>query len=205
MPKFVNMKRRHNLKNDLNIKKKKETIENVITLSFLLICVFGLFYSYIKSEDYELNNDELVNLELTLDEKPSIITRAKGGKLLRMNIREYPDFRFNISGITYKATQTSNLTENTEGGSRITLTIDKEDYLQKLVQSKEITFWKKYVNFNQISIYGIKDEKQTYLSKSSYEEKKRSDYKWCFIGIIGFLAFIGYVELKDRKRKSCKK
>lgn len=73
--------------------------------------------------------------------------------------------------------------------------------MQKLTKTKDITFWQKHFDYKNISIYGIKDNKQTYLTVSSYEEERKSDSKWGVIGIIGIFMYIGYELLKKEHEK----
>lgn len=199
---FIRRKQGIKYNQTTNKSDKNKVLENIIIYSFLSICIFGLLYFYKKSEEFEVDKDSLVSIELTLDNKPAIKSGSKGSKSLELSIREYPDFQFNISGFAYKATQISNLVENTEGGSQVILTIEKEDYLQKLIQTKELTFWKKYFSYRNISVYGIKDKKLTYLSVAGYEAENRDDYKWCVFGILGFLLYFGYVAWDEQKKKS---
>ena len=196
--KFLSSKRGVSLIKSVASKNKNNITDKVIIASMSILGIIGLLYFFNQSNNYELKKDDLVSIDLTLERKPSIVEGSKGSKSLEMNIKEYPDFRFNISGIAFSATDKSKFIENTEGGSKIVLTIDKEEYLQKLTKTKDITFWQKHFDYKNISIYGIKDNKQTYLTVSSYEEERKRDSKWGVIGIVGMFIYVGYELLKKR-------
>jgi hypothetical protein len=197
------LKRKQKVKSNKKIDEADQSnrISKIIFYVSLFLCVFGLVYFYKQSQDFKVITNDLVSIEFTLNSKPSIKTGSKSSEYLALDIKEHPDFSFDISGVVYDATQISNLIANTGGGDRITLTIDKEDYLQKLVQSKALTFWKKYFGFRKISIYGIKDEKQIYLSIADYETENRVTSTHGAISMLVLLLIIAYIAWAERKHE----
>lgn len=194
-----------------NGKSRNDTIKSIkisIAVLSLLFVVFAtaLVYLYGRMSN-GVDRQDLERVELTLDDKPVIHTGRKRKKNLEIHIREYPEFDFDIAGQAYTATDAQNFVNHTQAGSRITMTLDKDEYRQKLARVEDITFWKKYFNYRDITVYEIKDQNQVYLSLRHYEHARQNDYQWGILGAFGFLIFLIYagytawVELKENQGK----
>jgi hypothetical protein len=200
------------LKKNLNQKKIKNTvkkdrlpkrvifIENVIIICFTCLLVFIPFYLIYQYQYFTLDRNSLVEIPLNLSKKSRIIKRSKGSDGLSISIKEYPKFDFSIYGTAFSATNRVDFIEYTERGNKVYLIFDKEEYQQKLSKEKQVTFFNKYFSYYEIDVYGIRDNKRTYLTLEDYIIQKKSDsysaLLWVFVAIL-LIFFLMHKEIKD--------
>jgi hypothetical protein len=200
------------LKKNLNQKKikdiyKKELMPKVaifigkaFIICFTCFLIFIPFYLIYQSKYFTIKKETLIEIPLTLDKKPRIVEGSKGRKSLSINIKEYPKFNFNIYGVAYSASNKVDFVQNTEGSEKVYFIFDKEEYQQKLSKEKEVTFWNKYFSYYRIDVYGIRDEKRTYLTLEDYITESKYDSNsallWVFVAIL-LIIFSMRKEIKD--------
>jgi hypothetical protein len=176
--------------------KKEKRAEKIIFLSFIIVSLYGMYYFYDKSRNYKIDDNSLIEVELTLDKKPEIIKGSKSSSLI-MSIKEFPTFEFGIYGVAFKTSKRVEFVENTEGGEKIVLTFEKDEYEQKLTKTAELTFWNKYFSYSEIKVYGIKSQKMVFLDTESYVEETKSDSKWGYWGLLVVLIYFLYSTRKE--------
>lgn len=139
----------------------------------------------------EMSPLDLAFITDAVSEKPYIVG-GKGSHYIRIKLKNYPNFNFDVDGVAYKATAATDFVNNTEVGDTITLDIKLEEYEKKIERSKQLNYLDKSDNYAFISVYGLSDKDYFYLSLVDYNAKKKSDDKIGFWGaIIAGLFFVG--------------
>jgi hypothetical protein len=174
----------------------KQRNENTFVIVFILVLFYGIYYFYNKSISYTIDRNTLFEVPLTIAHKPQLNVGGKN-KSLTIRINEYPDFNFDISGITLNASNNIEFAAKTEAGDTLFLMLDKGEYRQKLLKTEPLTFWNKRYRFMNISIFGIRTYKGVWLTTNSYVMGVRKDYKWGVWGIIFLLIYLLYTLVKE--------
>jgi hypothetical protein len=204
LKKNLNQKQLKDIHKKYLIPKGTEFIENAF-ICFTCLLVFAPFYLIYQYEYFTIERNSLVEIPLNLSEKSHIIKRAKGSNGLSISIVEYPKFDFSIYGTAFAAANQVDFVENTEGGKKVYLMFDKEEYQQKLSKEKEVTFWNKYFSYYRVDVYGIRDDKRTYLTLEDYITQSKSQYKSILLLFFIFILFIVFQMRKDIKKAIFKK
>lgn len=73
----------------------------------------------------------------------------------------------------------------------------KDDYQKKLSEEKKLDLFDKYVNFSEISVYGLRDKNRVYLDLESYNSKAKEGKQRdsLLLTIAGLLCLIGAYSL----------
>jgi hypothetical protein len=191
-------------KNDL-ISKKAKFIGNAFIICFTCFLVFAPFYCIYQYVYFTIDRNSVVEIPLNLSEKSHIIKRSKGSNGLSIYIKEYPKFNFSIYDIPYSATNTVGFIENTEGGNKVYLMFKKEEYQQKLSKEKEVTFWNKYFNYYRIDVYGIRDDKKTYLTLEDYITESKSSNRTIFLWLLALIFLMAFLMREEISKAIFKK
>jgi hypothetical protein len=162
--------------------KREQNLSLAFKLFILGLGIYGMYYCYDQSLHYTIDKNNVVEVEVTLSEKPEIIKTA-----LIMPIKEYPKVRFRISGVAYGACYNADFVKDTEAGEKIYLTLDKAEYQQKLVKFPKI--------------YGIRTHKMDYLTIEDYISNNRSDIQ---VGVwaIPLILLYSYYEIRKASNNS---
>jgi hypothetical protein len=199
---YLDLKKNLNQKQIKDIYKKYlmpkgiKFIENAV-ICFACFLVLAPFYFMYQSKYFTIDKNTLIEIPLTIAQKPHITIGSKGSNGLSVTIKEYPKFNFNISGVAYSASNSSDFVQNTEGGNKVYLLFDKEEYQQKLSKEKEVTFWNKYFSYYKIDVYGIRDEKRTCLTLEDYLTKSKSQYEFYSFALFIFIFYMFFKMRKD--------
>ena len=140
----------------------------------------------IKYSDIYAITDAIIN-------KAEIEIGSKGSRSIRIKLKSYPLFNFDIAGISYYATNSSDYVANVKIGDTLSLDILKDEYQMKLSKEIPLVFWDKSVNYSFISVYGLRDKNNTYLTVSDYNNDYKSDTPiviWLF-GLAGLFMLGG--------------
>ncbi|HEY1047790.1 MAG TPA: hypothetical protein VGF79_15220 [Bacteroidia bacterium] len=170
-----------------NEDKNAENKDAAILFLIVAACFFvGSFFVYNK-KDKKMSSLDLVTISGVV-----LKNDQKGQSSLQIKLKEYPEFKFNLSGVAYSSTSLTDYMNNTNIGDTISLDIELEEYEKKIGGKQALGFLDKVFDYSFISVYGLKDKDYIYLSLENYNTEKRSDNKtafWSFIGLGCF--FIG--------------
>lgn len=171
--------------------KKKDDKKVALVFVFFACCFFAWAIYDSTKKVVEMSPLDLAFITDAVSEKPYIVG-GKGSHYIRIKLKNYPDFKFDVDGVAYKASAAKDFVNNTEAGDTITLDIKLEEYEKKIEQSKPLSYFDKSDNYEFISVYGLSDKDYFYLSLVDYNAEKKSDNKVGIWGaIIAGLFFIG--------------
>jgi hypothetical protein len=139
----------------------------------------GLFlytaYHFYLTKDNEIKYSELQTITDVITNKAEIEKGSKGSRSIRIKLKSYPTFSFDIAGNGYSATYASDYVANVKIGDTLNLDIMKDEYQMKLTKEKSLGFWDKTINYSFISVYGLRDKNNTYLNLTDYNNVHKSD------------------------------
>lgn len=151
-------------------------VNRLFSLALILIglaFLFGLWHLH-KKGGQEILPSEIVSLKVTISNKVEI-RRSRNSRSIRIETKEYPNFGFDLSGNSFKATNTDRLITNVRKGDVIEMKILKDVYEKKLAKTKPLSFWNKSINYYSISVFGLKDNNQTYLTLRALNNERKGD------------------------------
>lgn len=161
----------------------------------LLIGIGILGYAYYQSNYFTLNHNNLTEITVTLSANPQIQKKGKGNRYLLLNTKEYPKFTFLINGV-----DVDYFVNNTTANETIYLTINENEYQQKLSKETPLTFWTKHNSYNKISnIYGVRTNNVTYFTPNDYVEVTKKDAKWVYVLVVVCVLYVIYELQKNKK------
>jgi hypothetical protein len=191
------------IQSELIYKIGRKTVTKPIMLSgktfiiVLLLIGTGICgYAYYQSNYFTLNPNNLTEITVTLSANPQIQKKSKSNNSrLLLNTKEYPKFTFLVNGI-----DADYFVSNTTANETIYLTINKNEYEQKLSKETPLTFWMKHNSYNQIgNIYGIRTNNLTYFTPNDYVEATKKDAKWGYVFVVVCALYLIYELQKNKK------
>ena len=150
------------------------------------LCLYATYHFYLI-KDKEVKYSELQRIRDVITNNAEIEKGRKGSRSIRIKLKSYPSFMFDIKGNSYSATYTSDYVTHVKVGDTLNLDIMKDEYQMKLTKEKRLGFWDKTVNYSFISVYGLSDNNHTYLDLTDYNNEHKSDSSigiWLF-GLVG--------------------
>lgn len=165
------------------------------------LCSIGGLNGYLK-KDVEIQPKQLITLTATIAETPKI-ERGKGSRWINLKLREYPKFNFKIDGIRFYAANSHEIVAEIKANNQIELSILKDTYDKKISRTKELTFLGKTVNYDQITVNGLRKGDKTYLRLEDINEKQKEDSTgigfWLFFTVCIGITLSG-INLATRKK-----
>ncbi|MFY8109093.1 MAG: hypothetical protein ACOVO9_08875 [Bacteroidia bacterium] len=163
----------------------KKIIAAVLILigSSLLYISFKLYFE--KEQPFE--NTDLTKLTDVITNEVKLNTGSKGSKSILLNLKKYPEFKFQIIGNGFQSMNIDNFLNNVKQGDTISLSIMTDDFNKKITKEKELTFYDKSVNYSFIYVLGVSDKNQNYLNIYDYNEESENDRPWG----IGLYSLVG--------------
>jgi len=145
--------------------------------------LYGLWNVYKKKDEVTLAK-QLTTIRVTITDEIKI-SKSKSSRSVKIKTEEYPAFIFELSANSFYASNAKQFVANVNRSDTIEIDILTDTYEKKLIKSKPPTFWDKTVNYNFISIYGLRDFNQNYLTLHDLNNKKKSDSTswgfWIFV------------------------
>lgn len=182
---------------ELALKKKGLKRGALLFLCFGTILLVLFFYKY-SNKNRIVSAADVTQLQQVITSPVEIHKGSKGARSIRLGLKDYPDFTFEIGSNTYRATAAEDFVANVKTGDTILVDIMTSEYQKKLTREKELGFFDKTVGYRTIEIYGLYDKKYEYLTLAGYNENNRSgDFVCWFLGTLGVLGFVmAFVFLK---------
>lgn len=159
------------------------------TIGFIILGCFFIYKAYhiYLNKDNEIKYSELHTITDVITNKAEIQKGSKGSRLIRIKLKSYPSFSFNIGGNGYLATYSSDYVANVNIGDTLNVDIMKDEYQMKISKENQLGFLDKSVNYSFISVYGLRDRNRTYLTLSDLNNVHKRDTPigiWLF-GFVG--------------------
>lgn len=171
-------------KNYLKVRKKKfDKIGATFLLIFgLVVIIFGFKLLFFPKES--INSNSLTEVKGSIINKVEITKGSKGKRSISIILKEYPKFKFDISGTAFKATNKTEYLSNVSIGNTLHLGILTNSYNKKISKHLNLTFWDKSINYHFIQVYELKDKERTYLSIQDYNKKAKESAIWNWLIVL---------------------
>lgn len=182
-------------------------------IGFLIV---GTIFTLLFGSMFINRNNEILPIDLsqivgTVSNEVKVKKSGKRNESLSIPIelKEYPKFKFEISGHGFRSTKTTQLISNVKKGDRIQVDILTEQYKKKLTKEIEMNFWDRGFLYREIIIYGLRDKEVDYFNLSFYNKIKMADRNdigmYALLGFCLFLLGLGTKELLNNKKPIFKK
>jgi hypothetical protein len=166
-----------------------------------LLFSIGMLKVYSK-KDLEILPEQLTTIKATITETPEI-ERRKSSRWINLKLEEYPKFNFKISGIRYHAANSNEIVAEIKANDQIELDILKDTYDKKISQAKDLTFIDKTVNYNQITVNGLRKEGKIFLLLENINKEQKEDstgYGFWILFTVGIGITLTGIYLITRKK-----
>ncbi|POY35000.1 hypothetical protein C3K47_17230 [Solitalea longa] len=181
---LINGKQR-DLEGEKNWQKRNNLYYSIGSSLIGALLFYGAYNSYLK-KDKQLSYNELSKISSVIINQPEITKGSKGSKSIKIKLKDYPNFDFDINGVAFSSTYVDDYINYVNTGDTLNVYILKDEYLKKITKEKKLNFFDKTVNYQFISVYGLTDAQKIYLSLSSYNETNQKDNEegiWLFLGL----------------------
>jgi hypothetical protein len=166
-------------------KIKATTYYKLLFIFFALLSFYVTFYLY-KNRENEISSSDITCLTDIITSEVKIDIGGKGNRSIHILLKKYPDFEFTINGVAFKETYSDSYVDFVKMGDTISIDIQTDEYFKKLTKEKPLGFWDKSVNYRFISVYGLRDKNNDYLTLSDYNAGNKSN-SFCGIWFFGLL------------------
>ncbi|MDJ1483855.1 hypothetical protein QNI16_25365 [Cytophagaceae bacterium YF14B1] len=139
-----------------------------------LLCMYWSWRSY-KDSTTKLSDKELTTISSTLLNKAEIKKHGRSSSTIEIELKEYPDFLFEIVGSTFSAMAVYDYASTVKTGDTLFLKILTEDYQNIITKEKLTDIEDKKNSPRYISVYGLTDQNYIYLSLDEYNKEHRTD------------------------------
>ena len=177
--------------NDLEskIRSVKQLNKNYPLWTFIFGCLmfWGAYHLY-NAMDNTLTSMQLTTINGSITKKPEINKDAKGHRSIQIELSQYPNFKFELSGVNYAATHTKDFVSSVNINDTISVDILTEVYRKKLTKEEELSYLDKSINYRFISIYGLRTNEINFLKLDDYNREEKSDralgiWVFCLVGL----------------------
>ncbi len=118
---------------------------------------------------------------------------SKGKRSVEIFVREYPEFKFSISGVAYSEMYKTDYLESVNPGDSIYVTIDESVARKKLLRTLPLDYLDKHYGWNRINVYALRDERSNYLSQNDYSQSKQKEVRILFaVALLIAAGLLGY-------------
>ncbi|WP_124019575.1 hypothetical protein [Flavobacterium sp. HTF] len=195
------------IKNKPQNKILKERLDRKENIQFSIILILlGILFVYIAGQFYKddsLTKNEVCVIKGTLSEDIELKHSRKSRSLV-FKLENLSDFEFKTGSLALKETYYKDLMRDFKKGDKIYLTIEKDQYQQKISKKVQMSFWEKYFHYEKIDVVEVENRNFKYLSLSDFNKTNRDNDYWGigFFGIFGVLLTIGSFYLYPKNKKA---
>ena len=161
--------------------------------TFISASIFlTLFYIQLFTGDRRnIKTTEITTISGQISEIQKRVYHGNGTSIyLYIQLKQFPEYIFRVqNGPAIGATNLEDLMANVASGDSIELDVLSKTVQKKLTHTLPIGFWDKYIDYDYIDIYGIRQLKQSYLSLADYEQRCQQMVIWPLYLLIAFFAF----------------
>jgi len=190
-------------KDENEIKNWLDRVSYKYSIFFILFGLLVLYGAYwLQIDRLDKTDKKTISISGVIDNEPTIEKGSKGSRYVQIRLKEYPEFKFSISGVAYSEMYASDYVNSVKQGDSILLTIDESVAMKKLWRTSSLGYLDKHYGWDRISVYELSDLKRTYLSLNDFTYRDKNEKTilfWIclFVGIA--FVFYGFYELKKIK------
>ncbi len=190
-------------KDEKEIKNWLDRVSYRYSIFFILFGLLVLYGAYwLQNDRIDKTDKRTISISGIIDNEPKIEKGSKGSRYIQVRLKEYPEFKFSISGVAFSEMYASDYVNSVKQGDSIFLTIDEGVARKKLWQTSSLGYLDKHYGWDRISVYGLRDMKKNYLSLNDYSFRDKNEATilfWiCIFVGVGFI-FYGLYEIKKIK------
>jgi len=100
---------------------------------------------------------------------------SKGKRSVEVFLKQYPEFKFTISGVAYSEMYKADYWESVAEGDSLYLTIDESVARKKIFRTLPLEYLDKHYGWDRISVYALRDKRNNYLTQNDYSKSKRKE------------------------------
>ncbi len=136
-------------------------------------------------------------IEVKKDWTPRSRNKVRRSPVFSIYVRlnEYPDFHFYLKEGTSISRSIDDMIDKLEKGDLVKIGIPRKHYRKKLANEQPVNFIDKVLNYAEIPLYSIGDERETYLSLSEFSERQSIEQLFATVGslVVALLLFVNIV------------
>jgi hypothetical protein len=157
--------------------------------------VFWIVFSliFIKQDKHGniiVDSENTTQISGILQNKPSIKSGRKNSKSIEIYLVEYPNFKFKLNRPEIEALNADQFLSSVNEGDPISITLWKDTYSKKILESEELTFTDKHLDYHQIDILGLVKNGIEFMPKEKVNQvRSKFHTKGNFYGLMAFAVF----------------
>ena len=177
----------------------------------LYVVLFGISILSFSNGLYMVNRAavplELSEVEVELTETPTERIRTSGRRLkrsypyCRIQVKEYPEFRFEVRDKSYNRLSKS-IYDELNAGDKIVLGLRTAVLNSKLLSITDPPFWMRHINWYRIDVYEIRQGEKSYLDYEFIAEvsnnRRKQDGLWLMIIGSVLIAVVLYPGIRSK-------
>jgi hypothetical protein len=165
-----------------------------------------LFLNVYMNRDVEVMVADITSIQAHIENGPEIEHR-KSKKWIDISLIEYPEFVFKIGGNKLSASNSAAIINDITAGDEIDIDLLTDTYEKKIVRSKEMSYLDRSVNFNRITVYGLRKGDNNYLTLDAINKQHNKDSSgwaiWILLAVcLGILGYGVYSIIQPKPKTS---
>ncbi len=164
----------------------------LLGIGFIVLWIVFLLI-FIKQDNHGniiVDSENTTQVSGMLQNKPLVKLGSKNSKSIEIYLVEYPNFKFKLTKPEFEALNADQFLSSVNKGDSITITLWKDTYNKKIIESEELTFTDKHLNYHKINILGLVKNGIEFMPKEKVNQVRKKFYtKGNFYGLMAFVVF----------------
>lgn len=185
----------------MNSSPKYTFSEYVFIMLILASLGVGLVKVAIQEIFFQSSKNDFVEYNATLEWTPRFVG-GRGSRLV-IYLLEKREFSFVIDNQNFPLLKNSKWIDSLKHGDSVSVLIEKKEFLAKINKSVPATFSQQIFNWNEIVVFGFKNDKYEFLNYFDVKKELKQNSKILFvIGLIMLIVayFTFKVTLRDYRK-----
>lgn len=180
-------------------KKLNDKIYRQKYLKYSIICgILAVLSFYLSSHFYnfkKIQDIDFIFITGKLNAEIKMLKGVKRNKSFKIDLANYPDFSFIISGENYAAiANDQEFLQSFRKDGDITIGIDREEYQKKIVKTKKLNLFDKYIYYRNINVKQVQNRNISFIDAAKVtESRKRNNYAMIVILSLSGLLFLYFM------------
>jgi hypothetical protein len=151
-----------------------------------LIAVALLFFLFWDNKQGRKGNsiksyNDLSFIKGTVANKLKSDVAEQGNPYVLLRLNEFPEFKFDITEIKYKALKAREFVTETQRNDTVCLGILTYDFETKIKKIKPLRLSERFINYSFIEPYEVKANKKRYMTVEDVNEALKADKSWSWV------------------------